>query len=274
MLFSTITPAADSDLGNAIRVLRGQAQALDSLAGTSAAERLASYQAWASQASEMLRPAFDLVDVEYLINTQRHDFLLHQSRADAQLLINTAISAEKADRSEVFKAVLAGLEGMQASCNRLPEYLVVPDTNVFLHQETYFDELDWDELAGVGAYLRVMLPMAVVRELDKSKRAQAGKKVSDSNDQPVRSRARLTSKRLREMFPYPDVVKELRKRTSVELLLDPVGHKHLEDADSEIIDRAIALKTVSSKEVYIATGDGNMQFMAKVAGLKVVTLLD
>ncbi|GGL42408.1 hypothetical protein H9L10_11165 [Phycicoccus endophyticus] len=274
MLFSSVTPASDSDLRNAIRVLRSQAQALDNLSGTSAADRLASYQAWASQASEVLRSAFDLVDVETLINTQRHDFLLDISQADAQLLINTAVSAEKADRSKVFRSVLDGLESMQACCDQLPDYLVVPDTNVFLHQEAYFDELDWDELAGVSANLRVMLPMAVVREIDKGKRAQAGKKVSDSNDQPVRSRARQTSKRLREMFPYVDVVKVLSNRTSVELLLDPVGHKHLEDADSEIIERAMALKTVSRKEVYIATGDGHMQFMAKVAGLKVVAFPD
>ncbi len=96
MIFSTVTPASDSDLDNAIRVLSGEAQNLGNLAGTSAEDRLNSYQAWASQASSMLRSAFDLIDVEAFINTQRHDFLLNKAWADNQLLINNAITAEQA----------------------------------------------------------------------------------------------------------------------------------------------------------------------------------
>lgn len=66
----------------------------------------------------------------------------------------------------------------------------------------------------------------------------------------------------------------LSETRSIELLLDPVGHRHLEDPDSEIIDRALALKIASRQDVYILTGDGNMQFVADVAGLKVASLPD
>lgn len=274
MLFSHVTPAADSDLANAIRVLSAEAQALSNLAGTSAEERLMNYQAWASQASAMLRSAFDLVDVEAFINTERHDFLLSKSWADTQLLVNNAISAEQADRAKVFKTALDSLTGMQASCERFPNFLIVPDTNVFLHQEEYFNDLDWYEIVKVAAEFRVMVPMAIVRELDKGKRAQPGKKVSDTNTESVRTRARVSSRRLRELFEDPYQVKPLGKLGTIELLLDPVGHKHLEDADSEIIERAVALKSASGKQVFILTGDGNMQFMADVAGLKVVALAD
>jgi hypothetical protein len=274
MLFSTVTPASDSDLPNAIRVLSEQAQALGNLQGTRAEERLANYQAWASQASAQLRYVFDLPQVEAFINTQRHDFLIGKSWADTQLLINNSISAEQADRAKVFKTALDGLRYVERSCNDLPEFLIVPDTNVFLHQEQYFDELNWYEMVQVAAEFRVMLPMAVVRELDKGKRAQPGRKVGDTNSESVRTRARVSSRRLRDLFEDPRDVKKLGKRATVELLLDPVGHRHLEDPDSEIIERAVALKTVSRRQVLIVTGDGNMQFMADVAGLGAVALPD
>lgn len=274
MLLSTVTPASDSDLSSAIRVLSEQAQALANLPGASAEERLSNYQAWASQASAQLRSAFDLTQVEVLINTQRHDFLIGKAWADTQLLVNNSISAEQADRAKVFKAALDGLRDMAISCRGLPKFLVVPDTNAFLHQEQYFDELDWRTIAQVGANFRVMVPMAIVRELDKGKRAQAGKKVSQTNDEQVRTRARVSSRRLRELFKYPRDVKDLGAQVTIELLLDPVGHRHLEDADTEIIERALALKIVSGRQVHIATSDGNMQFMANVAGLEVVALSD
>lgn len=119
-----------------------------------------------------------------------------------------------------------------------------------------------------------MIPMAVVRELDKSKRAQPGKKVSDTNPETVRTRARVTSKRIRERFEYIHDVKDLGHRCTVEMLLDPRGHKHQDDADSEIIDRAVVLRESTGKQVYILTGDGTMQFMAGVAELKVIALAD
>lgn len=274
MLFSTVTPASDSDLPNAIRVLSEQAQALGNLPGTSAEERLFNYQAWASQASAQLRYVFDLPQVEAFINTQRHDFLIGKSWADTQLLINNSISAEQADRAKVFKTALEGLRDVERSCKDLPEFLIVPDTNVFLHQEQYFDELNWYAMVQVPGEFRVMVPMAVVRELDKGKRAQPGKKVSDTNSESVRTRARVSSRRLRDLFEYPRDVKKLGKRATAELLFDPVGHRHLDDPDSEIIERAVALKTISGRQVFIVTGDGNMQFMADVAGLDVVALSD
>lgn len=169
---------------------------------------------------------------------------------------------------------LDGLRGMEASCSGMPRFLIVPDTNIFLHQEQYFDELDWYEMVTVAAEFRVMVPMAIVRELDKGKRAQPGKKVSDTNLESVRTRARVSSRRLRELFKDPRQVQPFGKLGTIELLLDPVGHKHLHDPDSEIIERAVALKIASGMQVYILTGDGNMQFMADVAGLDVVALTD
>jgi len=276
MLLCSVVPMLGTDLPSAIGVLRDQRARLENLAGTTAEDLLNSYHAWASEASAALRYSFDLEEVDSLVSTQRHDFLIAKPWADNQRLISTMIRAEQQDRLRVFKSLLDGLESVERRVSDMPTHLalVVPDTNVFLHQEQYFDDLDWSSQSDQLDEFRVMIPMAVVRELDKSKRAQPGKKVSDKNNETVRSRARGTSKRIRELFEYSDERQHLGRRSTIEMLLDPRGHKHLEDADTEIIERALALRTVTGKEVFIMTGDGNMQFMARVAGLKVIALAD
>lgn len=274
MLFSTVTPMPGTDLSSAIRVLKDQSERLGNLAGTSAEERLNSYHAWASQASDQLRYSFDLEQVEYLLNTQRHDFLIGKAWADNQLLINTSITAEQADRGRVFKAALEGLEAIEASCKKMPSVLLIPDTNIYLHQDQYFHEIDWRGVAETSDEVRLLVPMAVMREIDKLKRAAGNKTVSFTNKEAVRDRARLASKRIRESFDDPESVPELAPRVTMELLMDPRGHRAIEDTDSEIIDRALALQTMVGRNVSIVTSDGNMQFGAHVAGLGAILLPD
>lgn len=274
MRLPSVIPTRGVDLGTAVRVLDHQASALENLSGTDAADRLDSYHAWASQASEQLGHVFDLGDVESLINTQRHDLLITRTSAEQELLVNNSISAEQKDRLRVFKRLLDEMRSVESLSQALPKFLVVPDTNVFLHQDEPVETLDWYALSGVGAILRVLVPMAALRQLDSAKRAQPGKKVSDANPETVRSRARVTSKFLREALPHADASKELTSKVSIGVLLDPVGHRRAEDEDTEIIERALALSVVSGQRVLLMTGDGNMQFNAQVAGLQVIALKD
>lgn len=192
------------------------------------------------------------------------------------LPINTMVDSERDDRRRVFERVIEELSVIDQRLASMPTHVafVVPDTNFFLHQELYFDEVDWSTISNELDEFRVMIPMAVVRELDKAKRAQPGKKVSDRNDESARTRARVTSRRIRGMFKYVGDTHKLGSRSGMELLLDPRGHRHLDDADTEIIERALALKALSGKDVFIAKDDGGMQFMAEVAHLKVIAIPD
>ncbi|MGF9760886.1 PIN domain-containing protein [Microvirga sp. 0TCS3.31] len=208
----------------------------------------------------------DLAQVERLIDTRRHDFLFGMF-GGPQPLLEYSIAAEKEDRARVFEEVLTGLRAVESSCAAMPEVLVLPDTNVYLHQDAYFDELDWRDIAATSDEVRLLIPMAVMREIDKAKRASGNKTVSFANKEALRDRARLTSKRIRTLFEKPDSVAELKAKLTVELLMDPRGHRAIEDSDSEIIDRGLALQTMSSRDVSIVTSDGNMQFGAHVAGL-------
>ncbi len=154
----------------------------------------------------------------------------------------------------------------------MPGLLLVPDTNVYLHHQSHFDAIDWSGLAKASGQVRVMVPMAVVRELDKNKRTQGNKRVSEISDELVRTRARVSSKRIRDLFESPFGTPRLSNNVTIELILDPPGHRRIDDPDSEIIDRALTARTVSGRQVSIVTGDGNMQFAARVAGHGVVAV--
>lgn len=271
MLFSSVTPLPNTDLMNVIRVLETQAQSLANLQGRDASDRLSAYHNWASQGSSQLRYVVDLAQVEHLIDTRRHDFLFDMF-GGPQALINYSISAEQEDRARVFAEALDGLRAVAESCGAMPEALFIPDTNIYLHQDVYFHELNWHEIAGTSDEVRVLVPMAVMREIDKAKRAPGNKTVSFTNREAIRDRARLASKRIRTSFENPQSIPELATGVTMELLMDPRGHRAIEDSDSEIIDRALALQTMAGRKVSVVTTDGNMQFGAHVAGLGAILL--
>lgn len=273
MLFSSVTPLPGTNLSNVIRVLKTQAQNLANLSGTRTYDRLSAYQVWASQASSQLRYVLDLPQVEHLIDTRRHEFLFGMF-GGPEALLNYSISAEQEDRARVFAEALDGLRAVEASCAGMPKTLLVPDTNVYLHQDLYFHELNWRAVAETSDEVRVLIPMAVMREIDKAKRAPGNKTVSFKNREAIRDRARLASKRIRTSFEHPENLPELTTRVTMELLMDPRGHRAIEDSDSEIIDRALALQTMAGRKVSIVTSDGNMQFGAHVASLGAILLPD
>lgn len=275
MRLVSLIPKAAGSVDAAIAALRTEANNLTNLRGTSADERLRSYHAWAAQAADHLGSFFDLEQVAWLIATQRHDILIARATGYNQVLVNRLITAEQTDRGRVFTEMIAALDRLHARCEQLPPTVLVPDTNLYLHQDSYFDETDWHGLAHTAHPLRLLVPMAVIRELDRHKRAPGNKVVSESNGEFVRTRARVTSRRLRELFAGdPDAVPSIAPGISIELILDPVRHVALSDADSEILDRALAVQGLAGQEIQVVTGDGNMEFAARVAGLGVLPLPD
>ena len=117
--------------------------------------------------------------------TRRHDFLIDRATAYNELLINNSISAEQVDRGRAFKELLDSFEKLQADVATMPELLLVPDTNVYLHHQNYLNDVDWSGLSKASGSVRVMVPMAVVRELDSLRLAP--------QDCPTMSRSNLSS---------------------------------------------------------------------------------
>jgi rRNA-processing protein FCF1 len=235
-------------------------------------EALSAYQRWSIGAAQMLGFYIDREQVERLILTKRHWMLLDMTGNNLNnWLISDSIDAERNDRVRLFDEEIKKLEAIERTWASVQSRLIAPDTNVYLHHEQYFDEVDWATLTG-SPDVRLLIPMQVVRELDKTKRAGKAITVSETNTEPLRTRARVSSRRLRKLFADPRAIATLSPGVTAELLLDPLGHRPIDDPDSEIIDRVLTARRLIGRQVAVVTGDGNMQFAVSVPELDVVPL--
>jgi hypothetical protein len=257
-------------VGNAVQALRAVDEQLGNLSGHSIEERLASYQGWSNEAARRLGWVFGSEDVERLVLTARHWVLQQWSWSPGVGGdVHRLIDAEQSDRKRVLEQLLrqyVEIEAQWAACDR---QLVAPDTNTYIQRPLYFDEFRWRDR--VGAPVRLLVPLTVVREIDKGKlntrKARYLNATGEWADQAVRTRARRTVQRLRELFVDPHAIAVLSDGTEVQLLVDPLDHERLADADSEIIDRLVALKRLTGRQVSVVTDDGGMEFIARVNGL-------
>lgn len=174
---------------------------------------------------------------------------------------------------DAVSALTARVDRLEAQSGRL----VVADTNVYLHHEQLFDEVDWPGVVSAGSQgVHLVVPLLVVDELDRHKRADRQKKVRRGAEETVGTRARRTLRALDELFEDPRWVATLRPdrgppapAVRAELLLDPPGHVRLPDADDELVDQAAALRDLSGRDVAVVTGDTGMALRARAVGLDV-----
>jgi hypothetical protein len=269
MQVPNVVQANGSSIGNALQGLREVSNNLGNLGSGSTAEVLASYQRWASQSAQMLGYSFDQDALESLIMTRRHWWLMEAPVGDSSSAVIDMFRAEQADRLRTLDAVILRLDVIQRTAADMPP-LAVLDTNVFMHHERYFDQVDWSSLMGEDR-LRILVPIAVVRELDRLKRSAKNVTVSDTNKEALRTRARLTVQRLRRMFPDPSAVATIAPGLECELLLDPFRHQPLPVPDAEIIDRTLVASRMLGKGITVVTDDGGMEFATKIEGLRVVS---
>nr|WP_237552877.1 PIN domain-containing protein [Streptomyces sp. SID5789] len=124
-----------------------------------------------------------------------------------------------------------------------------------------------------GAFVHLMVPMVVVDELDQLKESKAPQS---------RWRARYTLAVLDRLFQKSTEQARLREadaeelrttglrrgEVTVQLLFDPPGHVRLPIKDDEIVDRALAVKPLSGREVTVLTYDTGQATRARVAGLR------
>jgi rRNA-processing protein FCF1 len=222
------------------------------------------YFSWAADSFKYISRQLERERVERLIFTA-HYWSLRAS--DGMLNAGSArIREELEDRA----AALEELAIEAANLDRrwsVGGSIAVPDTNVFLHNALEFHKIDWPTELDSRGDVRIVVPAAVLRELDKHKRGER------------RNRARITLRELEQrLAPNPERFVMLRERdvhqraTTLEALLDPLDHRTLPDADSEIVERALYLKELSGRQVTVATSDTTMRFMALAQGLAVAGL--
>lgn len=273
MRLPVVIPAHEYSLSETVKWLEKCKNEYLSGFGGNAAESLESYQRGTVQLSKGLDYIFSHDDVETMLLTRRHWLLMQMSVAGNGPVIHDLIQAESTERQRFFDELAATYQKALATWGSSTTKLLIADTNVYEHNEEYWDEINWVDLAGT-ADVRLLVPNAVVRELDRHKRSPQNQKVSDTNDEMVRSRARVSTRRLRAMFGKVDEVRAIKSGASAELLIDPPGHVPSGDPDAEIIDRALAAHWFTQRPVTLVTGDGNMQFAAEAAGLNVINVYE
>jgi len=242
MRLPSVNPAHEYALSETLRWLIECKTAFINGFGGSAAESLEKYQRKTVELSRGLEFIFSFDDIQKMVLTRRHWLLMEMVVTSNGPTVNDLISAETTERQRYFEALVHTYTRAQATWEGSKTKLLVADTNVYEHNEEYWDEVDWARLAKASD-VRLLIPNAVVAELDRHKRTDRKNKVSDTNDEDVRTRARVSTRRLRERFVDPDKLISLAgPGATAELLIDPPGHIPLEDADAEIIDRALAVR--------------------------------
>lgn len=98
------------------------------------------------------------------------------------------IRAEGNDRDRYLGALIRELEAIGKEWAGSAKTLIAADTNVFLHQDKFFDKIGWTALVG-SANVRLMVPSVVLRELDRHKNGQRNAVVSDSCPETVRGQS-------------------------------------------------------------------------------------
>lgn len=236
------------------------------------------YCKWAMDSVGALSLLVEQEDLEILITTPRHWSLVSASTIQGNgsnsviYLVNTELSQRI---QEIEKAIQA-IQSKIAQWQNYAGELMIPDTNVFLHENEIFDQIDWRQRLSIRPYtdIHLVIPILVIKELDHNKRASRGNPVSNTNSMEVRSSARMTLKQINAYFPKPTSVHMLEYgdsdhgSVSMTLMMDGVHHTSLPDPDSEILDRALSLEQATERKVTIVTKDISMSLSARNAGLQ------
>jgi hypothetical protein len=282
-----ITPRPGVDPKGLLETLRNLRNRVVSLRGGGQAGnaygRLLAYLEWTSEAVGMLGNQISSADLASLVLTSRYAHLLGgvgnmtSVETEVQRVVNGLVSLELDERAAVFDAAVTELERRRSVWEGV-RYFVAADTSFYIHHPVKFRDIDLAALTGLNdGSIQLLIPILVVDELDGLKR---------SKDKDTRWRAGHTLGVLDELFRGDYETAQLRpanveiQRTTgvrqgevnVEIVYDPPGHVRLPINDDEIVDRAVAMKSLAGREVTFVTYDTGQSSRGRRAGLKVVKL--
>ncbi len=276
MLITPRPGANRENLLEALRIVHTAAMNARSVGQPSAYSRLLHYLEWAEYSARQLRSQIRTADLTALVLTPRHDTLLdgvgHLAGTDQQRLVNLLVDQELADRIETLESAIELFQAQMTRWNGR-EWFVVADSSFYIHNPTKLADADLHEILGLpsGEHIRLLFPMAVVDELDSLK--EAGKQqarwrashtlglldsILDGGTFGILHRAQLNTE-----------AGEVRGEISLEIVLDQPGHVRLPITDDEIIDRAVAIQALASRQVRLLTCDTGQHTRGRAAALNV-----
>ncbi|WP_431976055.1 PIN domain-containing protein [Micromonospora haikouensis] len=247
-----------------------------------ATERACRYLEWVHEARRLLRRQIRPAELEYLLPSQDYEVVLAAiaARANQQPssvsnnfasegVLNGLVAMQLDERGEAFDAALSDLQKqIQRFQQQRDAELVVLDTNIYMHHPQKLEDMDLaGELHLGNADIHILVPLVVIDELDKGKRAggdrgyRAAYAVSYI-DKIAQAGGKIRSRHLsNEGQP--------RGAVTIEVVLDSPGHARLPNNDDEIVARAVDIQTLAGRPIRLVTYDVKMRMRGRDAGLRV-----
>lgn len=254
--------------GTATGVLNGLNWFADSLtnlrgAGGTAHDTLNEYLRVVAEANRLLRGQLTSIDMSRLVTTPNYWAMLTGQPSAPNIF--PMIHNEIDNSLHVLRPILQSVADAHTRWNTWTQRLVVPDSSAFINMPTKLRE--WDLKAALGesseTSVRLLVPMVVVDELDRLK--------EHGNDH-VRWRAGHSLGVLTEHVG-PQMIGEITHAsaatTTIEVLVDRLGHSRLPDEDDEIIAQATGISRIAEGDVTLITSDTGMVLRGRRFGLQV-----
>jgi hypothetical protein len=278
MLIRPLPGVTGTLLLDALRLTENSVESVRGSGGT-AVDRFNAYQRWANEEARRLGRLLRPADLDSLVTTPRYWTLQALDPATHGSLA-AFIDLELDERLRVISETREELERDLARWKSVRGLVVVPDSNVLLHHDEYFDAIDWTRVVPARAEdVHVVIPLLVIDELDNQKRGARNNKVSDVNPELVRTRARVTLRKFHDLFTSTNWRVTLKPSAfpesgavTVELLFDDPDHVRLSRADDELVDQARGLQDLSGRAVHLVTFDTGAALRGRAAGLAVIQL--
>ena len=267
-----ITPRSTAQPASVLQVLEAVLQELEH-ARTSALTNLDRYNAyvrWAGSAGNRLGQVCTTDSRDALVLTRQFALILSISNPAADPTA-VMVNAEIEDRIRELQQAVVDFRSQLQHWSEF-KHRVVLDTSVFIKGPDKLEDLDLSALLVIRDQpIEILVPIVVVDELDRLKehsnrhiRWRAGHSLA------VMERTLATNPTLGRMreadWSGIDDGRIPRGRIDMHLLVDPTGHKPLQNADDEIIDRALAARVMAGGEVRLVTYDTGMAFRARANG--------
>lgn len=234
-------------------------------AGRTALEMLEEYIKWAEQAAVALNAVLPVAHVDELIHTGNYWALRHADQHTPRVI--AWVLQEVRRQIEGLRALAGAVNAEIARWTGDETVITVPDTNVFHDHGGEILGLDWATITGSSTGVRLVVPVAVMRELDRQKR---------SGRAELRLSASKASRDLnRNLLPDPTARKPLHHDGQQPLTLEAYVHGELRDkadVDGELIAACSWISAVSGRGdlVRLVTHDGNMVVRARAEGVESV----
>jgi len=226
------------------------------------------YLQWVANSEVTLSSDYSSSDIASLLRSARFWQLWPQQSETLRPRINFQFALEIEDRLRVLKALHEGLVTQHRRWANGAGEVALPDTNLLLNLALPLDEVDWRVALDARPGVRLVVPLVVIRELDRAKR-----------NHQLKEKARRALSELERLLPdEPDARRTIQTGvgfiTSIELLVDDFDHVPMPTVDAEILAQARSLTTLGASRVCVVTGDVTMRRLARAWGVRAVDMPD